>query len=148
MKKLLFFLAVLLLVQQGNAQRKSTWSPADAAYYEHKSRTQRHISLGTTLAGGAMALTGMIIFFSQWEEDNNWFSTSTGSGKSYKTADVLGYSGGALMLTGAVFGYAAKRNKKIAASLAISNNKVPQLQQGQLVRRSLPSLSISFSLGE
>jgi hypothetical protein len=146
MKKLLFFLGVLLLVQHSYSQRKSNWSLTDAAYYEQKSRTQHKIALGTTLAGGAMAVTGMIIFFSQWDDD--WFSTSTGSEKAYRTADVLGYSGCALMLTGAVFGYAAKRNKKIAASLAITNNKVPQLQQGVLVQHSLPSLRVSFSLGK
>ena len=148
MKKLLFFLGLLLLVQHTYGQRKPKLDLTDAAYYEQKSRTHRNISLGTSLAGGAMALTGMIIFFSQWDKDSDWFSTSAGSNKGYRAADVLGYSGGALMLTSAVFHYAAKRNKKIAASMAVSSARVPQLQQGVLVHRATPTLTVSFSLGK
>ena len=146
MKKFFLLFSATLLVGTSFGQLKSNSSQTDATYYQQKSRTQHRIAVGAVLAGGAMATAGVIIFFSKWDDD--WFSRSSSTEKAYNTADVLGYSGCALMLTSVVLARAARRNKKIATSLSMSTSKVPQLQGGALVQQSVPSLTVTFQLGQ
>ena len=131
MKRITLCLLAIMLFTKSFSQEKG---PAlTKEYYMQKSKNQKitaWVLLGT---GIGMTLGGMAI---------NYSSTDGGEDQGL----WLSYLGGATALTSIPFFISAGKNKRKAASITFINEKIWMAQQGALVGKIQPGISLKLSL--
>ena len=141
MKKIL--LAILLLPLAGFSQQSPRAQNDTLLKQEltQKIKRQKTAMLVTSVTGGVLALTGLIMFLSNFEagltpNDPNYNESESNTG------ETLAYVGCGLIAGGIPFAIAYKRNKKALATLTVRN------QVSLLYNRSFaPAVCLRISIG-
>jgi hypothetical protein len=146
MKLLLFCLLLpsLVLAQHINTASGDTLIKEELL---QKMKRQKTIALATGITGVVLALTGSIMFLSQFGEGLTAGSTSYNENTS-KTGETLAYIGGGLMVVSVPFSLAYRRNKKVLASLSLQHKMSPLLNGNPLARHLLPAVSLRLRFGQ
>lgn len=109
--------------------------------YLRKAKNQKTAGKIVLAAGGAMAMTGILIAVSNLD-----FSTTRTDDNTGNAADIIGYSGVTVMAASIPLFMASSKNKKKALSISFKNQTIPYIQSGLLIYKTIPSLSIKISL--
>ena len=142
MKKSAIFIILLLLSVTSFSQQTNPALQLTKQDYLQKSKNQKKAALLMLGGGGAFILTGIII-------PKGELTHMGYLGNDYKNDGVKGafYLCGALAMLGSIpLFIASSKNKKKGMSLSFKNNALPQLYNGSLTKRPIPSLNLKISL--
>jgi len=130
MKKLFVFIALLLMGLNSICQNQAN----SKEYYLHKSKNQSTTAWIMMGAGAGLFLGGLALSFSEY------YNTGGNAGP------VLFWTGTASMLGSIPFFISAHKNKRRAASVSFINEKIWIPQQGSLVGKMRPGLTLRIAL--
>lgn len=141
MKKLTTLLLLSLLFFNCISQQTDPAPTLTKQDYLKKSKTQKTIAKIFTGVGCAITFTGILLGV----DDVGGFLDPNDINNT-KTAEVLSYTGLAIMVGGIPFWIASIKNKKKAADISFRMEKALQIQQGSFVSHPYPALSFRISL--
>jgi hypothetical protein len=144
MKALLLFLIAFVFSTKTYCQNAKT--PAlSKAYYLQKSKTQKTVAWVLMASGVGMMITGAVINSTQ-----SWENIAGGLVGETPTDENKGlwlcYVGGAATITSIPFFISGSKNKKRAASVALSNQNIHVPLQNNFVVKTQPTLTLKFNL--
>jgi len=135
MKKTILFAISLIMSAASFSQQTNSQTALTKEDYLKKSKNQKTTAWVMLGGGAAFILVGDLI-------GNSKESSFSDAGTGFIIAGV-----GALSMLGSIpLFIASGRNKRKAMSMSFKNEMIPQLQNGNLVNRSVPSLSLKISL--
>jgi len=131
MKKLIFFLLVLVVSANSFSQPSTTFASPAKTDYLKKSKHQK--TTGLILLSGGVAVVTISIIISSAKSDIFFLFLG----------DLVG---GGMIIASVPFFNASARNKRKAMSLSFKNEKAPQILKSSFVYKSVPSLTLKINL--
>lgn len=144
MKVLLLILIVFVFIAKTYCQNAE--APAlSKAYYLQKSKTQKTVAWVLAGSGTVMMIAGTIINTDQ-NLDNVIGAFADEASTNENKGLWLCYVGGAAAITSVPFFISSHKNKKRAASVALSNQNIYVPFQNNFVVKTQPTLTLKLSL--
>lgn len=138
MKKIVFSLTLLIFVL--NLFSQTTKNPAlTKDYYLQKSKNQKTVAWVLLGGGLGIAAAGGIVQLFHENQRNGGFNLDF-------TGAFIAIGGGVVALSSIPFFISSSKNKKIAASIAISNQNIFLPQQNSFALKTQPTLTLKIGL--
>jgi hypothetical protein len=134
MKKIIVFFVVLMVAKTSISQQVAPYPALTKPDYLRKSRHQRMVS-GILLGGGFLCMTL-----------GGSMGGKSASGFSNVAAITLLLSGAAATCSSVPLFIISFVTKSKGMKMSVSNQMIPQLQNGSFVNRTVPSLNLKISL--
>jgi hypothetical protein len=93
--------------------------------------------------GTTMAMTGLAMGLKNLD---GLFDPGSGNKYNSTVADVLGYTGLAIVVASIPLYISSSKNKRKAMSITFKNQLIPQIQKESFVNVPVPSLTLKISL--
>lgn len=138
-------IVLAILVTKASFGQQTTPSPSFTQEdYLKKSKKQKKTATILLISGAAVTLAGTAMWVGEFHD----LLTDLDRVEKNKLDAAAGFVivGGTMILASIPFYISAGKNKKMALSLALKNEPVQQIQQGTLVLKNTPSLTLKLSL--
>ena len=146
MKKCILSLALLLLLLQAFCQEPATTSTLTKESYLRKSKASK-ITGWILFGAGVGMLAGSVATYKLSFDIGPVFGIPTTPSHVDNTTSTLLGIGGACSLIGSIISFsAAGRNKRQAAALSLTNQRIPVLQQNVLRSTIQPTVPLRIPL--